>query len=509
MKQHHSTSKRLVKNTAFMYGRMAFLMLVSLYTSRVILRQLGVDDFGIYNVVGSVVAIFVSLKSIFAGATQRFLNYEMGSGHPENLHTVFNTSVTTNLLIGLLFVLLVEIVGVWFLETQINVAPDRLLAAKWVFQFSVLTTFIQILNIPLDACIIAHERLDFYAYVSIFEGLAKLGICYLLSLWVVDKLILYGFLMMIVTIGVTSINLYFCRSQFSECYITWNFDKKYFKNMTTFAGWAFFGNTSQALAQSGLNMVLNVFGGPVVNAARGITYQVTGALQQLTNNITVVVKPYVVKTYANGEFDKLMGFSFLSSKIYFTIQMILVIIISFLTNRILQLWLGQVPDYTVLFLNLVLAQSLVKSLHIPIDMIFSAKGDIKYYELAEGLILLLPVPVSYCLLSIGFPYYSAFVSLVVVEVIHIYVITLICRKVCNFPLKNYYKSVILPCVTCVIVYAFMFWYNHSLGDVLLHSILNIMITFIITLSLMFFLGLNKYERNILKSILKINNHGNN
>lgn len=198
---------------------MAFLMLVSLYTSRVILRQLGVDDFGIYNVVGSVVAIFVSLKSIFAGATQRFLNYEMGSGHPENLHTVFNTSVTTNLLIGLLFVLLVEIVGVWFLETQINVAPDRLLAAKWVFQFSVLTTFIQILNIPLDACIIAHERMDFYAYVSIFEGLAKLGICYLLSLWMVDKLILYGFLMMIVTIGVTSINLYFCRSQFSECYI--------------------------------------------------------------------------------------------------------------------------------------------------------------------------------------------------------------------------------------------------------------------------------------------------
>lgn len=509
MKQHHSTSKRLVKNTAFMYGRMAFLMLVSLYTSRVILQQLGVNDFGIYNVVGSVVAIFVSLKSIFAGTTQRFLNYEMGSGHSENLHIVFNTSVTTNLLIGVVFVLLVEIVGVWFLETQINVASDRLLAAKWVFQLSVFTTFIQILNIPLDACIIAHERMDFYAYVSIFEGMAKLGICYLLSLWMVDKLILYGFLMMFITIGVTSLNLYFCRSQFSECYITWSFNKEFFKKMTTFAGWAFFGNTSQALAQSGLNMVLNVFGGPVVNAARGITYQVTGALQQLTNNITVVVKPFVVKTYANKEIDKLMSFTFLSSKLYFTIQMILVIVISFLTNRILHFWLGQVPDYTIVFLNLVLAQSLVKSLHIPIDMIFSAKGDIKYYELAEGLILLLPVPVSYWLLSIGLPFYTAFVSLLFVEVVHIYVITLICKKVCDFPLKEYYKCVIYPCTTCIIVCCFMFWYNHSLGDALLHSILNIIITLLLTLSLMFFLGLNNNERNILKSILKNNSHDNN
>lgn len=498
-------SKRLVKNTAFMYGRMIFLMIISLYTSRVILQQLGVDDYGTYNVVGSIVAMFVSLKAIFAGVTQRFLNYEMGSGHPENLHTVFNTSVTSNFIIGLIFVFLVEIVGIWFLETQINVAPSRLLAAKWVFQFSVITTFIQIQNIPLDACIIAHERMDYFAYVSIFDGIAKLGICFLLSLWDIDRLILYGFLMMMITVCVTSINLCFCKVNFKECYITRTFNKYYFKRMTTYAGWAFFGNTSLALAQSGLNMVLNVFGGPVVNAARAITYQVNGALHQLTNNITIVVKPYVVKSYAAGEIDKLMSFSFLSSKIYFSIQIFLVIIITFLTERILNLWLGHVPDYTVIFLNLVLIQSLIRSLHMPIDMLFSGKGDIKYYELAEGVILFLPVPISYILLKMGFPYYSAFISLIVVEVLHIFAITIICKKICGLPLANYYKKVIAPCTFCFIIYISMFVFNNYIYSSLAISIVNIVISLIITMSIMYLLGLDRNERYMLMSIVKRKN----
>ena len=488
-----------------MYGRMIFLMLISLYTSRVILQQLGVDDYGIYNVVGSIVAMFVSLKAIFAGVTQRFLNYEMGSGHPENLQTVFNTSVTSNLLIGFIFVVLVEIVGIWFLETQINLAPTRLLAAKWVFQFSVLTTLIQILNIPLDACIIAHERMDYYAYISIFDGLAKLAICFALSLCNSDKLIFYGFLVLTITACVTLINLIFCRCKFKECYLTRTFNKDYFKRMTGYAGWAFFGNTSLAIAQSGLNMVLNVFGGPVVNAARAITYQVDRALNQLTNNITIVVKPYVVKSYASGEIEKLMRFSFLSSKIYFTIQMLKVITITFLTERILYLWLEQVPDYTVVFLNLVMVQSLIKSLHMPIDMLFSGKGDIKYYELAEGIILLLPVPISYVLLKMGFPYYSAFISLVVTEIIHIYAITLICKNVCGLPLADYYKKVIIPCFICVVVYGAMFGVNMSIGHSLMISLINIFICIALIFATMYVCGLDKNERYMLLSIIKKKN----
>jgi O-antigen/teichoic acid export membrane protein len=275
--------------------------------------------------------------------------------------------------------------------------------------------------------------------------------------------------------------------------------------MTTYAGWAFFGNTSLALAQSGLNMVLNVFGGPVVNAARAITYQVNGALHQLTNNITIVVKPYVVKSYAAGEIDKLMSFSFLSSKIYFSIQIFLVIIITFLTERILNLWLGHVPDYTVIFLNLVLIQSLIRSLHMPIDMLFSGKGDIKYYELAEGVILFLPVPISYILLKMGFPYYSAFISLIVVEVLHIFAITIICKKICGLPLANYYKKVIAPCTFCFIIYISMFVFNNYIDSSLAISIVNIVISLIITMSIMYLLGLDRNERNMLMSIVKRKN----
>ena len=496
-----SNGKRLAKNTAFMYARMIFLMAISLYTSRVILQQLGVDDYGIYNVVGSIVAMFISLKAMFAGSTQRFLNYEIGSGHPENLHTVFNTSAFINLLIGFVFVIFAESVGLWFLEFKINIDPSRLVAAHWVLQFSILTTFITIICIPFDACVIAHERMDFYAYLSIFEGLAKLGICYMLSIWDVDKLILYGFLMMMISVIVGIINYCFCHHNFNECYYTRTFNKDYFVRMSKFAGWAFFGNTSNAISNNGLNMVLNVFGGPVVNAARGITQHVIGALNQLISNITIVVKPFVVKTYASGDIDKAIHFSFLSSKIYFMIQLILVTCITFFTERILKLWLGEVPEYTVIFLILVMLQSQIRSLHMPIDMLFSGKGDIKYYQIAEGIILFLPVPMSYVFLRLGFPYYTAILSLIITEILHISAITLICKNVCGLPLAEYYRKVILPCALCFALFGIFYWLNTEVINNLLLTIGNATLSMLTTTSFMFFIGLTKEERKMLLSII--------
>ena len=504
-----SNSKRLVKNTAFMYARMIFLMAISLYTSRVILQQLGVDDYGIYNVVGSIVAMFVSLKAMFAGSTQRFLNYEMGSGHPENLHTVFNTSAIINLLIGIIFVIFAESVGLWFLGFKINIDPNRLVAAHWVLQFSILTTFITIICIPFDACVIAHERMDFYASLSIFEGLAKLGICYLLAIWDVDKLILYGFLMMMISVIVGIINSCFCRYNFNECYLSRTLNKEYFVKMSKFAGWAFFGNTSNAISNNGLNMVLNVFGGPVVNAARGITQHVIGALNQLIGNITIVVKPFVVKTYASGDVDKAIRFSFLSSKIYFMIQLVLVICITFFTENILALWLGEVPKYTVIFLILIMLQSQIRSLHMPIDMLFSGRGDIKYYQIAEGIILFLPVPMSYIFLKMSLPYYTAILSLIITEIIHISTITFICKDVCGLPLTAYYQKVILPCASCFSMYGLFYWLNTLVINNLLLAIGNAILALFSTASFMFFIGLSKEERKILLSIMNRNNNKKN
>ena len=404
-----------------MYIRMGFLMLISLYTSRVVLQQLGVEDYGIYNLVGSVVAMFISLKAIFASSTQRFLSYEMGRGDNSKLQLIYTMSTVINAIISLIFLLLVEAVGIWFLNTKINIDPSRLVAAHWVFQFSVISTVISIMSTPLDACVIAHERMDFYAYLSIFEGIARFGICYLLTVTGFDKLIVYGFLTLLVTIVVRLINQIFCMKEFEECHLKKCWDKEYFHKMISFAGWAFFGNTANILSQNGLNMVLNVFGGPVVNAARGISYQVQGALNQFVQNIVVVVKPYAIKTYSSGDYDKAVSFAHITSKLYFIIQLLLVIFVTFLADRLIQLWLGQIPEYTIVFLDLIIFQSLVRSLHMPLDFLFCGEGNIKNYQILEGVILALPVPCSYVLLKLGAPYYSAFVSIVIFEVVHIFI----------------------------------------------------------------------------------------
>lgn len=487
-----------------MYLRMCFLMLISLYTSRVILQQLGVEDFGIYNVVGSIVVMFVSLKAIFASSTQRFLSYEMGKGNQEKLQLIYTMSTIINALIALVFVILVESIGLWFLSYKINVDPGRLVAAHWVFQFSVLSTVISIMSTPLDACVIAHERMDFYAFLSIFEGLAKLGICYLLSLTQLDKLIVFGFLVLMITVLTRIINQIFCMREFSECHLKRCWDKHYFFKMTSFAGWAFFGNTANVLSQSGLNLVLNVFGGPIVNAARGISYQVSSALNQFVGNITIVVKPYAIKTYASGSISKAIDFAHLSSKVYFAIQLILVIIVTFLCERLLQLWLGQVPEYTVVFLNLIMIQSLVRSLHMPIDFLFCGEGDIKYYQIIEGIILALPVPLSYVLLKLGCPYYTAFVSLIVCEVLHIMAITILATKICHLNLGNYYKSVVFPCLACFVIYGIAFYLNTLIESNLFFVVLNILFTISCILLLMYFVGLTKDERNSLLGIIKRN-----
>ena len=307
-----------------MYVRMGILMLISLYTSRIVLEELGIDDYGIYNLVGSVVGMFTSLKILFSSSTQRFLNYEMGRGKEESLQLVFNISIIVHLLICLVFVILVESVGIWFLESKINVAPDRHFAASVVFHLSVFTAVIGIMTTPYDAVVIAHERMDFYAYVSIFEGIMRLLIVTLLAYLPYDKLITYGVLQMLVSIIVRLINTIYCKRRFPETHAKRMWDKQYFKKMMSFACWNFLGTTVFTLYHNGLNMILNVFGGTIVNAARGIAYQINNVLLQFINNVTVVINPYCIKLWSAGEKEKAFKMIFFSSKILFIIQPLLV-----------------------------------------------------------------------------------------------------------------------------------------------------------------------------------------
>ena len=494
MSDNCTTKNVLVKNTAYMYIRMLLMTIISLYTSRIVFQQLGVEDFGIYNMVGSIVLMFNSLKAIFAQASQRFLNYEMGRGNNEKLKLIFNLSVLINILISFVLVIGVEAVGTWFLECQVNVDPSRYYAAKVVFQCSVVATVVSLMTNPFNACIIAHEKMDFYAGLSVLEAIMRLGVCFMLSMFGTDKLILYGLLMLLITIIVYLISSVYCRSMFQECRYSKCWDSDYFKKMTTFAGWSFFGNTSFTLAQSGLNLVLNVFGGPIVNAARGIAYQINNTLQGFVSNIVVVVRPHVTKTYASGQIEKTLMFVNFSSKLYYYIQMLIVVSFTFVSSNIIELWLGRVPEYSTSFINLVLWNSLVRSLCGPIDILFSANGNIKWYQISEGIVLALPLPFSYFALKQGASYGICFEIMLLFEVIHVFVISIIAKYICHFNLKRYSYEVIFPCVIVTIIYGAGFIISNLLiSGVLLKVIASIITIAIITIYFYLF-GTTKEEK---------------
>ena len=497
-----STAKRLAKNTLYMYARMGILMLISLYTSRIVLQQLGVDDYGIYNLVGSIVAMFSSLRTLFSSSTQRFINYEMGRGNANRLKLVFNMGFSINVIIAVSFVLLAEIIGYWFLNYKMVIDPSRMFAAKAVFQFSLASAVISMITTPFDALVIAHERMDFFAYFAIFEGVMRLVIVFLLSSFAFDKLIFYGFLQLAVSILVIILIALFCRKKFQECRFSRCFDKSLFKGMASFAGWNFFGNTAYTIVQNGLNMVLNVFSGLAANAARGIAYQVSGALSKAIDSVVTVVSPFCTKTYASGDFGKMLKMMYVSTKIYFVIQSLIVLPFSILAYQILDLWLGQVPDYSVGFMQLVLLHSLIRSIHYPINNLFKSAGILRNYQIAELIILSIPLLVAYLLLKAGLSPYFLFVSVIATEFINYYAIIRIAAKDVSLPIREYMSKALIPCVFSLVIsagfFAISLYYKGQTGALIAITAISM-----ITVSLFFlYAGFSKEERSWLLSIIQ-------
>lgn len=495
-----TTGKRLAKNTAFMYIRMFVLIVVSFYTSRVVLQQLGVDDYGIFTLVGSIVAMFNSLRAVFSSSTQRYLNYEMGQGNAYNLQLVFNLSIYINLIIAIIFICLVEILGIWFFAYKINIAPERLEPAFIVFQCSVGIAAISIITSVFDAEIIAHEHMNFYAIIAIVESLMKLGIVFLLSHAPFDKLSFYGYLLLGVSIIIYLINYIYCKSHFEEIKLRGLWDKKYIKQMTQFAGWNFLGNTAYTITQNGMNMILNVFGGTVVNAARGIAFQVSELTKQFLTNVNTVMTPYSIKAYAGGKYDDFQKAIFISSKILFYVQLMLTIPLIYLTPWLLQLWLGEVPEYSVVFLQLTLCISLIRSIHGPIDTIFKAKGNLKYYQIAEGIILAFPLVLGYFVLKAGAPYASIFVCCIFMELVNMFVILILARKVAGFNSTAYTYNILLPACLCLICAGGLFYLN-TLTSTLWQQIVISFASMVICSAIWWWCILKREERKQILSLI--------
>lgn len=497
-----SNTKRLANNSVYMYIRMIIVLLIALFSSRLLLKNLGVDDFGIYNLVGSIISMVAGLKAMFSSSTQRFLNYEMGRNNYERLQLIFSMSIIINIVLSLIFVVVVESIGLWFFEYKINIDPSRVLAAKCVFHLAVVSSVITIMTSPYDAVIVANEKFDFYAFSSVLDAVLRLVAVILIPYFNGDNLIIYGILLLLIAFLIRIINGFYCSKKFRESHFKRCWDKDTFKQMFSFAGWQSLGMTASTLRTNGMNMVFNVFGGPAVNAARGIAFQIESAVTMFLNNIITAITPYSIKAYGGGDDKKVQNMFYFSSKVLLFAGFIISVPIVYNTYIILKVWLGEVPEFTIGFVQIIIVWFLVRSVHQPIDTLFKAAGRIKEYQIIEGVLLLLPLLLAYLALNRGFSMYVAFSSIIIVDIIDLVSILFLSRKVVNVNLTRYFKEVMLPMIVYFILLIIGYYLVFSLfnANVLSGIVVSIIAEIIIAL-FFFFIVLSRYEKETVKALL--------
>lgn len=499
------SNTKLIKNTLFLYIRMLLTLLVSLYTSRIILFELGVDDYGIYNVVGGVVSMFSVISGSLSSAISRFITFELGTGNIKNLTKVFSTSITIQFALSLFIIIIAESIGVWFLNNQINLPPNRLYAANWVFQFSLLTFIINLLSIPYNACIIAHEKMSAFAYISIVEASNKLLIAFLISISPIDNLIFYAILNFIIAIIIRSIYTIYCKRNFEECNYKFSFDKNQFKSMFGFAGWNLLGSSSFLLKDQGVNILLNIFFGPAINAARSISLQINNAITMFIANFMTALDPQITKSYAEGRKDITHNLILKGTKFSYLLLLCISTPVLLNIDFILSFWLKEVPIYTKEFATLILVLSLIDIIYRPLLTGHLATGNIKSLQIIVGGINLLILPISYIFLKLGFAptitvYVTIFFSIIGLFIrIHLY------NKIEDFPLHQYLTKVILRIViTSLIIFISTLIYKDldKGSPTLLSTFISCCASFIYTLIISFTICINKKERKYIFKIIK-------
>lgn len=392
-------NKRIAKNTIFLYLRMFFSIIVNLYTVRVIWQVLGVDDYGVYNVVGGIVMMFSFLNSAMVSSSQRFISFELGKGNKERLNRVFCLSVSVHFMMAILVLLLAETVGLWFLNDKLNIPPDRMYAAQWVYQCSILAFLVTIISVPYNACIVAHEHMKVFGYFGILEVFLKLIIVLLLVIIPFDKLITYSILVLAVSILMRVIYQIYCKRHFSECRFRKVNDTGLMKSMFSFAGWSFIGNIGFSVRDQGLNIVVNMFFNVAVNAAKGIAGQIGNVVNGFSQSFLMALNPQITKRYASGEIDSMLVLVYKGCKFSAILMMFIVVPLFFASPYVLNLWLGDVAPYTVGFLKLTLIMIFIDSMVGPITTSLQATGRIKWFQIIISIIMLSNIPMAWIFLN--------------------------------------------------------------------------------------------------------------
>ncbi|GAT63999.1 lipopolysaccharide biosynthesis protein [Paludibacter jiangxiensis] len=451
-----ASNTRIAKNTAMLYFRMLFTMGVTLYTSRIVLYVLGVENYGIYNVVGGVVILFTFLNGAMSASTSRFLTFALGRHDSEELKKTFSAALTLHIIIAFIILLLAETVGLWFVLNKLVVPAARMNATIWVYQLSILTCVVSLIQVPYNAAIIAHERMSVYAYVSIIDVSLKLAVVFLLK-WFVpfDKLVFYSFLIFCSTLIVVSIYRIYCKRQYEECvyHICW--DKPTYQKMINFSGWSLLGNFAWIMLTEGSNILMNLFFGPVVNAAQAVTMQVNSAVTSFVNNFRTAVNPQIIKLYASDRKSEMFNLVFQSGKYSYFILFVLVLPILLETEFILNLWLKVVPQYTVLLVKLALINSLVSTLDMSAFIVLQAVGRLKESALiGSSSILLFVLPLSFILFHFGFaPSIFYYVMIINSFLFSFGIRPYLLHKIAEMNIKEYFAHVVFPVVKVTVAAA--------------------------------------------------------
>lgn len=498
------TNKRIAKNTLILYIRMFFTMGVSLYTSRVVLNTLGIADYGVYSITGGIVTLFSFFNGAMTSATQRFLAFDIGKNDLEQLKKTFNATLNIHIVISILVLILAETIGVWFVNYKLNLPVDRMVAVNWVYQFSVFTFILGIIQVPYDALIVAREKMDIYAYMSFVEVFLKLIIVYLLVVFSFDKLILYAGLLFLVSFIVRFGHMQYCKWKYKESKYQFYFDKSFYKVLLSYSGWNLFGNIAGVARGQGSNILLNLFFGTVLNAAYGITMQVQGTVQSFVTNFQMAVNPQIIKHYAAGNKEECLKLIFQSAKFSYFLMFIIVFPIIFNIDFILELWLTNPPKYTSVFVVLCLINLLIDCISGPLMIGAQATGNIKWYQIIVGSLIFLNLPIVYVLLKIykspELVYYTSIVISFFSFLFRLYFL----KKCINLSVFEFLKHVIFRIVLVSLISIFFFFlfsrflfFSNEFTLFFVKATLSLSIC-IVT---MFFIGMNLDERDFINKII--------
>lgn len=498
MSINHSNNRRIAKNTVFLYIRMLLTILISLYTVRVVLEQLGKNDLGIYNVVGGIVTMFSILSSSLSSAISRFLSFELGRENKERLRKIFSTSVIIQLGLGIAVAILTESGGVWFLNHRMNIAPERMFAANCVLQCSVVTFIINMLSIPYNAAIISHEKMTAFAYIGMLEVLLKLAVALMLFIPIFDSLITYAVLLVVAAAIVRLTYGIYCKRHFEECRFEFGFDRAVFKEMIGFSSWNFIGSSSAILKDQGVNIVMNVFCGTAVNASRALAMNVNSAIHGFAQNFMLAVNPQIIKSYASGNTEYMFELGFRSARLAFYMLLCLSLPLIVEMPFVLNLWLTQIPEYTISFSRLVLILGMAEILSVPLQFMNQASGRLKVYQLTVGGIQMLNFPIASLLLYLRLSPDSVFVLSIVLSQICLLARLIILHHNIELSIRRFFFEVYLRVLAVGAACAVGSWLLYTaLADLGLHAILTGGIVFLFTACVCFRIGCRKDERQFL------------